>query len=108
MDIATLAQRIKDEAFLEGDFILRSGKRSKYYLDKYLFSAQPDILAELGKRFAEFAGDADVIAGPENAFQTTAHPNHFAGCRIAQGQRLIEARHDGGIGCAQAIGFGLG
>ncbi|MBT3279717.1 MAG: orotate phosphoribosyltransferase [Phycisphaerales bacterium] len=65
MDIATLAQRIKDEAFLEGDFILRSGKRSKYYLDKYLFSAQPDILAELGKRFAEFAGDADVIAGPE-------------------------------------------
>lgn len=65
MDTATLAQRIKDAAFLEGDFILRSGKRSKYYLDKYLFSAQPDILAELGKRFAEFAGDADVIAGPE-------------------------------------------
>ncbi|MBS3822161.1 MAG: orotate phosphoribosyltransferase [Phycisphaerae bacterium] len=65
MDTATLAARVKDAAFLEGDFVLRSGKRSKYYLDKYLFSAQPDILAELGKRFAAYADDVDVIAGPE-------------------------------------------
>ena len=65
MDKAELARRVKDAAFLEGDFVLRSGKRSKYYLDKYLFSAQPDILAEFGKRFAEYAGDVDVIAGPE-------------------------------------------
>ena len=65
MEKAALAKRVKEVAFLEGDFILRSGKRSKYYMDKYLFSAQPDILAELGKRFAEFAGDVDVIAGPE-------------------------------------------
>ncbi len=65
MDTATLAARVKDAAFLEGDFVLRSGKRSKYYLDKYLFSAQPDILAELGRRFAAYAEDVDVIAGPE-------------------------------------------
>jgi orotate phosphoribosyltransferase len=65
MDTTTLAARIKAAAFLEGDFVLRSGKRSKYYLDKYLFSAQPDILAELGKRLAAFADDVDVIAGPE-------------------------------------------
>ncbi len=68
MELAQLAQRIKDTAYLEGDFLLRSGKRSKYYLDKYLFSAQPDILAELGRRFAEKAdqlGDVEVIAGPE-------------------------------------------
>jgi len=65
MDKAELARRVKESAFLEGDFVLRSGKRSKYYLDKYLFSAQPDILQEFGKRFAEYADDVDVIAGPE-------------------------------------------
>ena len=65
MDTAELARRIKETAYLEGDFILRSGKRSKYYLDKYLFESQPDILSELGRRFAEYAADADLIAGPE-------------------------------------------
>ena len=60
-----LARRVKDVAYLEGDFLLRSGRRSKYYLDKYLFETTPDVLAELGRRFAEFAGDADMIAGPE-------------------------------------------
>ena len=65
MDKVELARRIKDAAYLEGDFVLRSGKRSQYYLDKYLFETQPDILAELGRLFAERAADADVIAGPE-------------------------------------------
>jgi orotate phosphoribosyltransferase len=65
MDTAELARRVKQAALLEGDFVLRSGKRSKYYLDKYLMSAQPDILAELGQRFAAYADDVDVIAGPE-------------------------------------------
>ena len=64
MDKATLAKRIKEEAYLEGDFVLRSGKRSSYYLDKYLFEAQPDILAALGELFAAHANDADIIAGP--------------------------------------------
>jgi len=63
MDTSELARRIRDVAYLEGDFILRSGKRSKYYLDKYLFEAEPDILAELGRRLAERAVDADLIAG---------------------------------------------
>ena len=65
MDKAELAKRIKAAAYLEGDFVLRSGRTSKYYLDKYLFEAQPDILAELGRRMAEFAHDAEVIAGAE-------------------------------------------
>jgi orotate phosphoribosyltransferase len=65
MDKAELARRIKAAAYLEGDFVLRSGKRSKYYLDKYLFETEPDVLGELGRVFAEYAGDADLIAGPE-------------------------------------------
>ena len=65
METAELARRIKHVAYLEGDFVLRSGARSKYYLDKYLFETEPEILAELGRRFAALAGDADMIAGPE-------------------------------------------
>lgn len=38
---------------LRGTFTLRSGRTSDYYLDKYLFSTQPEILHELGRMFAE-------------------------------------------------------
>jgi orotate phosphoribosyltransferase len=65
METAQLIQRVKETAYLEGDFVLRSGKRSKYYLDKYLFETQPDILAAFGQRFAQHVEDAEVIAGPE-------------------------------------------
>ncbi len=65
MERTELIARIKQVAYLEGDFLLRSGRRSKYYLDKYLFETQPDILAELGRLFAAHAEDADVIAGAE-------------------------------------------
>ena len=53
VDRTELAKRIKDAAYLEGDFTLRSGKKSKYYLDKYLFETQPDILVALGQMFAK-------------------------------------------------------
>jgi len=61
-----LIKRIKETAYLEGDFILRSGKRSKYYLDKYLFETCPDILKALGKEFAKHVtDDVTLIAGAE-------------------------------------------
>ncbi len=50
---ADLAQRIAEVALLRGEFTLRSGRKSSYYLDKYLFSTQPEILRELGEMFAE-------------------------------------------------------
>ncbi len=66
MDKAELARRIKEVAYLEGDFLLRSGRRSKYYLDKYLFETEPEILAELGRRLADRVGaHVDKIAGAE-------------------------------------------
>lgn len=34
-------------------FVLRSGRTSNYYLDKYLFSTRPEVLRELGAMFAE-------------------------------------------------------
>jgi orotate phosphoribosyltransferase len=61
-----LIKRIKETAYLEGDFVLRSGKRSKYYLDKYLFETCPDILKALGQEFAKHVtDDVTLIAGAE-------------------------------------------
>jgi orotate phosphoribosyltransferase len=44
VDKEALGGLLKDTAYLEGDFVLRSGKRSNYYLDKYLFETEPDVL----------------------------------------------------------------
>ena len=64
-----LAARLKEHAYLEGDFVLRSGRRSKYYLDKYRFETRPELLRPLGERIAavvqEHASDATRLAGPE-------------------------------------------
>ena len=60
---------LREAAYLEGDFVLRSGKRSRYYLDKYRFETRPDILAALGERIAravaEFEPETSRLAGPE-------------------------------------------
>ncbi|MHC4130749.1 MAG: orotate phosphoribosyltransferase [Planctomycetota bacterium] len=61
-----LIKRIKETSYLEGDFVLRSGKRSNYYLDKYLFETCPDILEALGKELAQHVDDdVTLIAGAE-------------------------------------------
>ncbi|HVM17480.1 MAG TPA: orotate phosphoribosyltransferase [Gaiellaceae bacterium] len=64
-----LLDALRERALLEGDFVLRSGRRSRYYLDKYRFSTQPDLLAELGRRIAEHVRahepDAVRLAAPE-------------------------------------------
>jgi orotate phosphoribosyltransferase len=51
-DLAGLAREMKAVALLEGDFVLRSGKRSRYYFDKYLFECEPAILRRLGAELA--------------------------------------------------------
>jgi len=67
--VTDLAAQLKEHAYLEGDFVLRSGKRSKYYLDKYRFETRPELLRPLGERIAavvrEHAADATRLAGPE-------------------------------------------
>ena len=61
-----LARRIAAVALLHGEFTLRSGRKSNFYLDKYLFETQPDILRELGRMFADkLPAGVDRIAGPE-------------------------------------------
>jgi orotate phosphoribosyltransferase len=66
---AELKAALREAAYLEGDFVLRSGRRSKYYLDKYRFETRPDILQALGERIADAVEahepDAVRLAGPE-------------------------------------------
>jgi orotate phosphoribosyltransferase len=69
MNRVELARGLREAAYLEGDFVLRSGRRSKYYLDKYRFETQPDLLRALGVSLAssvrEREPEADRLAGPE-------------------------------------------
>ena len=64
-----LAVQLKQHAYLEGDFLLRSGKRSKYYLDKYRFETRPELLEAIGKRIAALVAvedpAAELLGGPE-------------------------------------------
>ena len=64
-----LKRALREHAYLEGDFVLRSGKRSRYYLDKYRFETRPDLLAALGESIAAavrvHAARTDRLAGPE-------------------------------------------
>ena len=57
-----------ERALLEGDFVLRSGRRSSWYLDKYRFETEPEILRALGDALSEAARECepDVVrlAGP--------------------------------------------
>jgi len=62
MNDAELGQALVAAAYLEGDFLLRSGKRSRSYLDKYRFETRPDLLSALGDRIAAAVGEHDPEA----------------------------------------------
>jgi orotate phosphoribosyltransferase len=66
---AELGRALREAAYLEGDFVLRSGRRSKYYLDKYRFETRPDLLGPLGAAIADAVRthepEAVRLAGPE-------------------------------------------
>jgi orotate phosphoribosyltransferase len=65
-DLAGLGRAILEAAYLEGDFVLSSGRRSRYYLDKYLFETRPDLLAPIAAAIARrLPAGIDRLAGPE-------------------------------------------
>ncbi len=61
-----LARRIAQSAVLHGTFTLRSGRSSSYYIDKYLFLVEPEILSELGALIANALPESTTrLAGAE-------------------------------------------
>ena len=69
LDRAALAAAIRDAALLEGDFLLRSGRRSSYYFDKYRLGTRPDLLRALGVAIASAVSELEPgtvrLAAPE-------------------------------------------
>ena len=61
-----LAVRVREAALLEGDFVLSSGKRSSFYVDKYLFSTEPALLRDIAGALSETVPPGvDRLAGVE-------------------------------------------
>jgi orotate phosphoribosyltransferase len=90
---AELAAALREHAYLEGDFVLRSGRRSRYYLDKYRFETRPDLLAVLGERIVEAAQEhepeATLLAAPELGAVTLA-----AAASLASGLSFVIVRKE--------------
>jgi orotate phosphoribosyltransferase len=63
-----LRELLVERALLEGDFVLRSGKRSSWYLDKYRFETDPETLRAVGERLADAVSmhepEASRLAAP--------------------------------------------
>ncbi len=65
-DLAQLGKDLVAAAYLEGDFLLSSGQRSRYYLDKYRFSTDPKLLKPIAEGLADLLPeDLNCLAGVE-------------------------------------------
>jgi orotate phosphoribosyltransferase len=61
-----LARELVKASYLKGDFVLRSGRRSDRYFDKFLFETEPVLLKELGRHLAELVpAETQRLAAPE-------------------------------------------
>jgi orotate phosphoribosyltransferase len=66
VDLEALGRDLVTASLLRGDFVLSSGARSDYYLDKYRFETRPDLLRRIAAALGSLLpGDVDRIAGPE-------------------------------------------
>lgn len=62
----TLKRDLLAAAVLRGTFTLRSGKTSSYYVDKYRFQSQPDLLRRVAAAVAALVPpDTEWLAGVE-------------------------------------------
>jgi len=84
-----LIERIKQIAVLHGDFTLRSGRKSTYYIEKYRFTTDHEALAALGQLLAKHVTpDIDRIAGAELGGVPLA-----AACAMAAGKPFVIVRN---------------
>jgi orotate phosphoribosyltransferase len=66
VDRTELARRIYDAAHITGTFTLRSGVVSNEYFDKYLFEADPQLLADIAEAAAPLVPHGiEMLAGLE-------------------------------------------
>ncbi|HEY8840142.1 MAG TPA: orotate phosphoribosyltransferase [Candidatus Dormibacteraeota bacterium] len=65
-ELRELGRELVKASYLKGDFVLRSGKRSNRYFDKFLFETDPAVLRRLGKHLAGLVpAETQRLAAPE-------------------------------------------
>ena len=65
-ELRALGRELVRASYLKGDFMLRSGKRSNRYFDKFLFETDPALLRRLGKHLAGLVPrETQRLAAPE-------------------------------------------
>ena len=61
-----LARDLVAASYLKGDFVLRSGKKSNRYFDKFLFETEPALLKRIGAELARLVPqETQRLAAPE-------------------------------------------
>jgi len=61
-----LARDLVAASYLKGDFVLRSGRRSNRYFDKFLFETDPALLKRIGAELARLVpAETQRLAAPE-------------------------------------------
>ena len=61
-----LARDLVRASYLKGEFVLRSGKKSNRYFDKFLFETEPALLRRLGEELAKLVPrQTQRLAAPE-------------------------------------------
>ncbi len=61
-----LARELVKASYLKGEFVLRSGRRSNRYFDKFLFETDPGLLKRLGAQLAALVPrETQRLAAPE-------------------------------------------
>ena len=61
-----LARDLVAASYLKGDFVLRSGRRSNRYFDKFLFETDPALLQRIGRHLAALVPpETQRLAAPE-------------------------------------------
>jgi orotate phosphoribosyltransferase len=65
-ELRDLGRELVKASYLKGDFVLRSGKRSNRYFDKFLFETDPAVLRRLGQHLARLVpAETQRLAAPE-------------------------------------------
>jgi orotate phosphoribosyltransferase len=65
-ELAELGRDLVKVSYLKGDFVLRSGRRSNRYFDKFLFETDPALLRRIGKHLAALVPkETQRLAAPE-------------------------------------------
>ncbi|HET9061534.1 MAG TPA: orotate phosphoribosyltransferase [Acidimicrobiales bacterium] len=61
-----LAKRVTKACYLEGEFVLRSGRVANFYFDKYMFETDPELLAAVAEHMVALVPPGtELLAGLE-------------------------------------------